>query len=37
MYGFESQEDSIARIERAAKYIAAYSKSSGLQELGLYS
>ena len=39
MYGYESQEDSIARAARAAKYIAAYSKSSGggLPEQGLYS
>jgi len=38
MHGFESPEDSIARAERAAKYIAAYSESSrsGLPALGLY-
>ena len=39
MYGYESQDDSIARAERAAKYIAAYSKSAagGLPDQGLYS
>ncbi len=39
MYGYESQEDSFARAERAAKYIAAYSKSAlgPLAQQGLYS
>lgn len=38
MYGYESQQDSIARAERAAKYIAAYSSGGGgLPEQGLYS
>lgn len=39
MYGYGSQQDSIARAARAAKYIAAYSESSagGLPEQGLYS
>ena len=38
-YGYESQDDSIARAERAGKFITAYAKESGagLTPQGLYS
>ena len=39
LYGYESQDDSIARAERAGKFLAAYSQdtSGRLFDQGLYS